>query len=62
MVLRKENYDFWFEGFTPYYTAGIWTGYDGTAKQDNTYYYQKIWKKIMTRVHKAKACEAKEVC
>ena len=58
--VSKGNYDFWFEGFTPYYTAGIWTGYDGTAKQDNTYYYQKIWKKIMTRVHKAKACEAKK--
>lgn len=47
-----DNNDLWFVGFTPYYTAGIWEGYDvndyiseseGTTKE--------IWKKIMTRVH-----------
>ena len=24
----SDNTDFWFEGYTPYYTAGIWLGYD----------------------------------
>ncbi len=44
--------DLWFVGYTPYYTAGIWLGYDNSvsmngrissAKND----HKKLWKKIM---------------
>lgn len=49
----SDNLDLWFAGFTPYYTAAIWTGYD---KNDRTAYgssyHKKMWKKIMQEVHK----------
>ena len=48
--------DFWFDGYTPYYTAGIWTGQDeenGNAGE-NTAYHLTIWKEIMERIHKQK--------
>lgn len=48
-----NSYDIWFAGFTPYYTASVWAGYD---KNENTLsgqtsFHKQIWKKIMTRVH-----------
>lgn len=46
------NTDFWFEGFTPYYTAGIWTGYDINLSQEDGSYHKVMWKEIMERVHK----------
>lgn len=49
------NNDIWFVGYTPYYTAGIWSGYDLNQKlsknTEGTSYHKDIWKKIMTRVH-----------
>lgn len=54
-----NNVDIWFEGFSPYYTAGIWGGCDhnqslrdssGSAN-GGTSYHKRIWKNIMTRVH-----------
>ena len=49
------NNDIWFVGFTPYYTAGIWSGYDLNQKlsshTEGTSYHKDIWRKIMTRVH-----------
>ena len=49
------NNDIWFVGFTPYYSAGIWAGYDLNQKLDKntegTSFHKDIWKKIMTRVH-----------
>jgi len=49
------NNDIWFVGFTPYYTAGVWSGYDLNQKlsknTEGTSYHKDIWKKIMTRVH-----------
>lgn len=49
------NNDIWFVGFTPYYTAGIWAGYDLNQKLDKntegTSFHKDIWKKIMARVH-----------
>ena len=39
-------------GFTDYYTAGIWTGYDENNKElANTSYHKSIWKQIMDRIH-----------
>lgn len=47
-----SNNDLWFVGFTPYYTAGIWTGYDNNGSiTGGTSYHKVIWRKIMTRIH-----------
>lgn len=45
--------DVWFVGFTPYYTAGIWSGYDENKPQSGSYasYHRAFWSKIMTKVH-----------
>ncbi len=54
----SKNNDIWFVGFTPYYTAGIWAGYDDnqdlTGDNGGTRFHKDIWKKIMTRVHEGK--------
>ncbi len=47
---KKAN-DLWFVGFTPYYTAGIWTGYDNNFSQKNTVYQQNLWRNIMEKIH-----------
>lgn len=47
-----DNRDAWFVGFTPYYTAGIWTGFDDNNRGlSNTNYHKTIWKNIMDRIH-----------
>jgi len=49
-----SDYDFWFVGFTPYYTAGIWTGYDINFKQTDAKlksYHQDLWRNIMEEIH-----------
>ena len=47
----SNNYDYWFCGYTPYYTASIWTGYDYQTSFDNDSDYHKvIWAKIMNKV------------
>ncbi len=50
----SNDIDLWFEGFTPYYTAGIWGGWDLNKDQVNTTYHKTIWKTIMEQVHTAK--------
>lgn len=48
-----ENYDRWLCGFTPYYTATTWFGYD----QNETIYFNKqnpagiIWANVMRNIH-----------
>lgn len=46
--------DVWFVGYTPYYTAGVWAGYDipttKLAKGERNY-HKTIWKNVMTRIH-----------
>lgn len=46
------NNDVWFVGFSPYYTAGIWSGYDENKEINlSAAYHKQIWKRIMTRIH-----------
>ena len=48
----SDNKDLWFCGFTPYYTAAIWCGYDDNTEMNFTHTFKDIiWSKIMTRVH-----------
>lgn len=52
----SENRDVWFEGMTPYYTAGIWVGYDNNGykhslSSSETSFHKKLWSTVMTRVH-----------
>ncbi len=47
-----DNKDLWFVGYTPYLTAGVWGGYDGSEEQSNTTYHKVIWKTIMEKIHK----------
>lgn len=45
--------DLWFVGYTPYYTMGIWSGFDDNAKfesSDNRNFHKVVWKKIMERI------------
>ncbi len=53
------NTDYWFEGYTPYYTAGIWTGYDINTKQPAGDMHKKMWKDIMEKIHKKMKLEKK---
>lgn len=44
--------DVWFIGYSPYYTCGIWSGYDDSKVLSNgTEYHKAIWQKIMARIH-----------
>ncbi len=49
----SSNKDVWFAGYTPYYTATVWAGYDNnlSLEGDEKNFHKKIWKNIMTRVH-----------
>ncbi len=48
----NSNRDRWFVGYTPYYTAAVWTGYDQQerikAKGNPA---AQLWNKVMSRVH-----------
>lgn len=43
--------DLWFIGYSPYYTMGIWCGYDSNkAYGESPGYHKVIWQKIMARI------------
>lgn len=46
------NRDTVFAAYTPYYTCGIWGGYDDNAIENGSTNYPKVvWKAIMSRIH-----------
>ena len=55
----SDNTDFWFEGYTPYYTAGIWMGYDSMFNQSQGSTHKQMWSAIMEKVHKHKKLKNK---
>ncbi len=53
----EEEADLVFQGFTNYYCAGIWTGYDyyvynNTKSNTISYTHRALWKNIMGDIHK----------
>jgi penicillin-binding protein 1A len=46
-----KNKDTVFAGYTPYYTAVIWGGFDDNTPQSYTTYSKIIWKAVMSRIH-----------
>ncbi len=45
--------DVWFSGYTPYYTATTWTGFDNNVKLsgDEKNLAKKIWRTVMSKLH-----------
>lgn len=53
-----SNYvDVWFAGYTPYYTASVWTGYDNTyttaylPKGNERSLSRSLWRTVMSKIH-----------
>ena len=51
-----QSKDIWFEGYTPYYTCGVWGGYDDNSAlpdYDSSFssYAKVLWNSIMARIH-----------
>ncbi len=46
-----KNRDALFAGYTPYYTAVVWGGYDDNTPQSYTTYAKVIWKAVMSQIH-----------
>lgn len=49
-----NNKDGWFVGYTPYYTTGVWVGYDMPKEMNDLYGYtypSQIWKNYMEMIH-----------
>lgn len=46
--------DVWFAGYTPYYTATTWTGYDNNTKLrkgEERSLAKKLWRAVMSKIH-----------
>lgn len=46
--------DVWFSGYTPYYTASVWTGYDNNTKLrqgEERNLAKKLWRAAMSKIH-----------
>lgn len=54
----SDDNDLWFSGYTPYYTATIWTGYDNNRSQSDKSYHKIIWRDVMEQIHKDQKLES----
>ncbi len=51
----SNNNDRWFVGYTPYYTATVWYGYDSPQSiKASGNPCISVWKKVMTEIHNGK--------
>lgn len=53
----NDKKDGWFVGYTPYYTTGVWVGYDIPKKMESlsgASYPGTIWNQFMTAIHEGK--------
>ncbi len=49
----QNTQDVWFAGYTPYYTATVWAGYDNNVNMNGSEddVAKNLWRSIMKRVH-----------
>lgn len=49
----SNNKDVWFAGYTPYYSASVWVGYDNntTLNSDETGLAKRLWRLTMSAIH-----------
>ena len=48
----NNQFDLWFAGYTPYYTAVVWTGYPYNERVGNDNPSVTLWQKVMALIHK----------
>lgn len=53
----SDDNDLWFSGYTPYYTATIWSGFDNNRTQADRSYHKRIWRDVMEKIHIQKSLE-----
>lgn len=46
----SNNYDLWFCGMSPYYTASIWMGYDMNVDMGSSVPHKYMWRDIMDEI------------
>ena len=51
-----KSRDFWFIGYTRYFTMGVWSGYDDggislTGNVTEEAYHKNVWREVMNRIH-----------
>lgn len=46
----SNNYDLWFCGMSPYYTASIWMGYDSNVDMGSSVPHKYMWRDIMDQI------------
>ena len=51
-----KSRDYWFVGFTRYYTMGVWSGFDDggislTGNVTENAYHKDVWRETMNRIH-----------
>lgn len=61
----SDDMDVWFEGMTPYYTAGIWVGYDNNGYKHELNsaeinFHKNLWATVMKHIHDSKGLENKD--
>jgi len=49
--------DLWFSGYSPYYTATVWAGFDNNRTMTDRTFNRVIWRTIMERIHIEKGLE-----
>jgi penicillin-binding protein 1A len=47
----SDNIDYVFCGFTPYYVASVWMGFDQPESMPGFSYHKQIWKVVMEEIH-----------
>ena len=59
----QKSKDLWLSAFTPYLTASVWTGFDDSQPMEhlNQSFHNRLWKKIMTRIHEGYESKAFEM-
>ncbi len=58
----NDNYDIWFDGFTPNYAAALWIGTDNNIEMGSgSYDATVLWSKIMEQIPKAKEGEYRDM-